>query len=74
MRALDRFSQAARALVEVTRPELSEEELELYAASIGGGVLGMIIHHLRAEDQRPAAELAREMVSAVPAWMYPSSS
>jgi AcrR family transcriptional regulator len=74
VRAMDRFSQAARTVVEVARPELSEEELDLHAASIGGSVLGMVIHYLRTDDQRPAPELAREMVRAVPEWMYPSST
>ncbi|QNN82871.1 TetR/AcrR family transcriptional regulator [Brachybacterium sp. Z12] len=71
--AMNRFTQSTRSVVEAIRPEQSETELELHAAAIGGSVLGMVMHYLRTDDKRPAAELAREMISAMPQWMYPSS-
>lgn len=74
VRAMDRFSQSTRAVIEVILPEQSAAQLELHAAAIGGSVLGMVMHVLRTDDQRPAAELAREMVGAMPQWMYPGSA
>jgi AcrR family transcriptional regulator len=72
VRAMDRFTQSTRAVVEVIRPELPVDQLDLHGAAIGGSVLGMVMHYLRTEDQRSAAELAREMISAMPEWMYPA--
>lgn len=74
VRAMDRFTQATRAVIEVIRPEQSGDERELQAAAIGGSVLGMVMHYLRTDDLRPAPVLAREMVAAMPTWMYPGAA
>ena len=74
VRAMDRFSEATRLVIEVVRPELSARELDLHAATIGGSVLGMLMLYLRTDDQRSAPELAREMVSVMPEWLYPGSA
>lgn len=74
VRAMDRFTQATRAVIEVIRPEESGDLLELQAAAVGGSVLGMVMHYLRTDDPRPAPELAREMVAAMPEWMYPGAT
>jgi len=70
-RAMERFTQSAKSVVEVIRPELSAAEHDLYGAAIGGTVLGLVMHYLRTDDERPAVELAREMIAHMPAWMYP---
>lgn len=70
--AMDTFTRSTRAVVEAIRPEQSAQQLDLYAAAIGGSVLGMVMHYLRTDDQRPAPELAREMIAVMPQWMYPS--
>lgn len=37
-------------------------------------VLGVVMHYLRTGDQRPAPQLAREMITAMPQWMYPAAT
>lgn len=69
-RAMERVTQSTRTVVEVIRPEESSAQLDLYAAAIGGTVLGMVMHYLRTDDDRPAAELAREVIALMPDWMY----
>jgi AcrR family transcriptional regulator len=72
-RAMERFAQSARPVVEAVRPGQPAARLDLYAASIGGTVLGVVMHYLRTEDDRSAPELAREVIGVLPAWMYPAS-
>lgn len=74
VRAMDRFTQSTRAVVEAIRPEEPGDQQDLHAAAIGGSVLGMVMHYLRTDDQRPAPELAREMITAMPQWMYPAAA
>lgn len=69
-RAMERFTQSARAVVEVIRPEMSPTQHALQAAAIGGAVLGMVMHYLRTDDDRPASELANEIIAVMPDWMY----
>jgi len=71
--AMERFTQSAREVITVIRADQSAGQRDLYAAAIGGTVLGMVMHYLRENDQRPAPELAREVVSMMPEWMYPGS-
>lgn len=74
VRAMDRFTQSTRAVVGAIRPEEPGDQQDLHAAAIGGSVLGMVMHYLRTDDQRPAPELAREMITAMPQWMYPTAA
>ena len=71
-RAMERFTQSSRVVVKAIRPDQAVAQLDLYAAAIGGTVLGMVMHYLRTDDHRPAAELAREVTALLPDWMYPT--
>lgn len=70
--AMERFARSSRRVVEIALPGRSAAELDLLGASVGGSVLGMVLHYLRTDDQRSARELAAEIVEVLPEWMYPS--
>lgn len=72
-RAMERITESARPVVELALPGRPADQLDLHAASIGGTVLGVLMHFLRTGDQRSAPELTREVIRVMPEWMYPAS-
>lgn len=70
-RVMERFARSAQPVVALARPGLSESRKDLYAAAVGGVVLGVVMHCLRTGEQKTARELTQEIIEAMPAWMYP---
>lgn len=68
-RMMERFAHSAYPLVEFARPNLPAAQKDLYAAAIGGAILGAVMHCLRTDDRRTVQELTREVIEVLPTWM-----
>ncbi|MFJ8819563.1 TetR/AcrR family transcriptional regulator [Amycolatopsis thermoflava] len=72
-RTIERFGAEIQPEVRMVRPDWPESRLALIAASIGGALVGGIVHHLRSGECRTAHELAAELMMTVPDWLYEGS-
>lgn len=69
-RAIQGFARGARPIMAIARPQWSDSRLDLMASSIGGLIVGGLMHAFSTGHPSTAHDLARELVSFMPSWLF----
>jgi hypothetical protein len=69
-RTIERFGLEIAKQVRIVRPRWPAWRVDLMGMSIGGALVGGLVHHLRGEVELSAHTLSAELLRAVPDWLY----
>lgn len=69
-RAIQGFAQGSRPILAIARPQWPDARIDLMASSFAGLIVSGVMHAFSAGHPATAHDLARELVSFMPSWLF----
>lgn len=69
-RAIQGFARGSRPILAIARPQWSDARIDLMASSFGGLIVSGVMHAFRTGHPATAHDLAHELVSFMPSWLF----
>lgn len=69
-RAIQGFARGCRPIMAVARPQWPDARIDLMASSFAGLIVSGVIHAFRTGQPDTAQDLARELISFMPPWLF----
>ena len=69
-RAIQGFARGCRPIMAIARPQWPDARIDLMASSFAGLIVSGVMHAFRTGEPRTAHDLARELISFMPPWLF----
>ena len=69
-RAIHGFALGCRPIMAIARPQWPDARIDLMASSFAGLIVSGVMHAFRTGEPRTAHDLARELISFMPPWLF----
>jgi AcrR family transcriptional regulator len=69
-RAIQGFARGCRPIMAIARPQWPDARIDLMASSFAGLIVSGVMHAFRAGQPHTAHDLARELISFMPSWLF----
>ncbi len=69
-RAIQGFARGCRPIMAIARPQWPDARIDLMASSFAGLIVSGVMHAFSTGEPRTAHDLARELISFMPPWLF----
>lgn len=69
-RAIQGFARGCRPIMAIARPQWPDARIDLMASSFAGLIVSGVMHAFRTGQPHTAHDLARELISFMPPWLF----